>query len=271
MSPGTGTQHQKQQHGRFQQRVAPARRRQLPTIKSLPLLTDPLTAISQHAGATAASTTPSPSASYSYYFSHASSNTSPNHGSSAYANTAARASASPRYSGGFDYTLNSPVTGNSAAYSSLTGKPILSVPSLRLTHSFGSSTELSTSLNAGTPPPAPAQTTHLGVGGRETRHPLSNSSYRLHDIHKQYSFDNADLSRHSPYAELDTVHTHGSTHSWRTRTPESALNHAHSVTASAWPGNMSPANKSPLQQRHSPQSSYLRRLPLPNSNYIWRY
>lgn len=312
-------------HRNAMQRVS---RRRLPTIKSLPLITDPL-------AEPADSSTSSPSNSYSYYISQISNNTSPNH---SYANIAGAApqsrstasavqqqqqqqqhcsAANRSYDSSYAGNSHSPVNppdNPSASHpqqyqqtSSNSGKggPALAVPSLRLTHSFGSSTELSTSLSrsgGGGPPSAtmsPQQTAHKQSGNSTstshlapgTRHSLSSSAYRLHDIHKQYSFDNADLSRHSPYAELDdlpmmidhsTAHdAHRLRHSnWHNRTPEimgtNNVQLGSSSSGAAWSpksnhNNNNPNNKSPQFQRRSPQSTnYLRRLPLPNSTYIWR-
>lgn len=298
-------------HRNAMQRVS---RRRLPTIKSLPLITDPL-------AEPADSSTSSPSNSYSYYISQISNNTSPNH---SYANIAAqqqqhqqqqcstnRNYGSPAYGG----NSHSPVT-TGATSPSLSrtqqyqnnsgvgkGQPALAVPSLRLTHSFGSSTELSTNLNRSGAPSTPMSTHQTSIKSGNTtatshltpsaRHSLSSSAYRLHDIHKQYSFDNADLSRHSPYAELDDPpmmmldHTHeahgriGSRQSnWtHNRTPEMMAPNGNAQMGSpgaAWSPKSNHksnnnANKSPQFLRRSPQSTnYLRRLPLPNSNYIWR-
>ena len=368
-------------------------RRRLPTIKSLPLITDPL-------AEPADSATSSPSNSYSYYVSQLSANTSPNH---SYVNIAQQqqhqqhqhqqqqhqqqhhhhhhhqqqqhqqqhcspATGARHYSSAVYGSSHSPVpphhpgsaspsvtqynqTGATAATTAL------AVPSLRLTHSFGSSTELSTSLsrspaggsggrnsspiNTAAAAAAAATTTagggaaahchqsHLAAppgvatsaqGGRDRHSLSSSSSYRLHDMHKQYSLDHADLSRHTPlYADLseellmmqqrqqpqlqhgtltaatDTEQTQtnrslGRHSSWRNRTPETMahLSAASAVSPSSWSPKSSPknsnhhhsnanannsnsSNKSPQFARHSPQSAnYLRRLPLPSSNYLWR-
>lgn len=183
-------------------RLASRHRRQLPTIKSLPLITANTNSMSLSTASTpmvtATTTSCASNTTTSFY-----------HGSS-FKHRSGRYSVYHR-----SPQQHQPKPTNTTNY--MTNRNNLSIPSLRLTHSFDDSssepfcTDLSGDVSPTPAPPLPpSSTSHPATLDR--RHvrghlhaPVRTQQHRLHDTRKQYSLDYSDVYHLSPYGSISSV------------------------------------------------------------------